>query len=306
MNTGSNISESVNNIDISVLVRTIGRPQVLNEALVSLRGQNFKNFEIIIVEDGPEISKDFIFSNFSDLRIRYFCTGTKVGRTRAGNLCLREAKGEYLIFLDDDDMYFPDHLEILFNTLKREKNYKASYSIAYAVPTTTISIDPYNYRENKMFIQYSQPFSRLLLFLRNYIPIQAILFHKSLYEQYGGFDETLEFLEDWDLWMRYAVNNDFKYIPKITSKYRVPANIKEWNERGSLKFERSEEMIREKQKNIIISITASESVKEIEMILKSSNRALIKDRLKFFVCHPFKAFIQFYHTGFDLSAIFPR
>ena len=144
---------------------------------------------------------------------------------------LQKAKGEYLIFLDDDDMFFPNHLEILFNTLKSEKGCKAAYSIAYEVPTTIISKDPYRYRENKMSIPYCQPFNRLMLFLRNYIPIQTILFHRSLYEQYGGFDENLEFLEDWDLWMRYAVNNDFKYIPEITSKYRVPANIKEDYER---------------------------------------------------------------------------
>ena len=90
MHTNSSSSDTVNkNIDISVLVRTIGRPQVLNEALISLRSQNFKNFEIVIVEDGPGISKEFIFSNFSDLQIHYFSTN-EVGRARAGNLCSPE------------------------------------------------------------------------------------------------------------------------------------------------------------------------------------------------------------------------
>ena len=295
------VNDVQRDIDISVLVRTIGRPQVLNEALLSLRSQNFKNFEIVIVEDGPEISKDFIFSNFSDLQIQYFCSGTKVGRIRAGNLCLQKAKGEYLIFLDDDDIFFPNHLEILFNALKREKDYKAAYSIAYEVPTTIVSIDPYIFKEKNTFIRFCQPFNLLMLFLKNYIPIQTLLFHRSLYEQYGGFDENLGFLEDWDLWMRFAAHNAFKFIPEITSKYRVPAENNDWEER-SAKFEISEKIIRAKQKEITLCITASESVNEIQMITRES----IRVKLKFLVHHPFKGFIQLYRKGFYLSFVFPR
>jgi glycosyltransferase involved in cell wall biosynthesis len=295
MNTDSRISDTLhNNIDISVLIRTIGRPQVLNEALLSLRRQNFKNFEIVIVEDGPEISKNFVFSNFSDLRINYFCTGKNVGRTRAGNICLQKAKGEYLIFLDDDDLFFPDHLEVLFNTLQYEKDYKAAYSIAYEVPTIIDSTDPYRYKEKKMNVRFDQPFNRLMLFFINYIPIQTILFHRSFYEQYGGFDENLEFLEDWDLWMRYAAINDFKYIPKITSKYRVPATLKN-NDKRTAKFDKAETIMRVKQKDIILSITAAKSVEEIKTILEYNNKVLIRDRLKYFIRHPFKAIIHFYY-----------
>lgn len=53
-------------------------------------------------------------------------------------------------------------------------------------------------------IRYKQPFNRLLLYTFNYIPIQSIMFQKSLYEEYGGFDEKLDNLEDWDLWVRYS------------------------------------------------------------------------------------------------------
>lgn len=292
MQTGLNLSDTpFDNVDISVIIRTIGRPQVLKEALISLRNQIFKNFEIVIIEDGPGISKEFIFNNFSDLQISYFSTGTNVGRTRAGNLGLQMAKGQYLIFLDDDDMFFPNHLEVLFSTLKREHDFKAAYSIAYEVPTTTVSVDPYAYTEKKMRIQHSQPFNRLMLLRENYIPIQAILFHRSLYEQYGGFDESLEFLEDWDLWMRYAVNDDFKYIPEITSRYRVPAKVTNCQERTE-QFDRAMEEVREKQKKITITINAFDSVKEIEMILVSNNGTLIRNSLRFFLHHPLKSLHQ--------------
>ena len=50
------------------------------------------------------------------------------------------------------------------------------------------------------------------------------MFEKSLFEEYGGLDETLDALEDWDLWVRYSLHTDFLCIPKTTSIYRVPGN----------------------------------------------------------------------------------
>lgn len=50
------------------------------------------------------------------------------------------------------------------------------------------------------------------------------MFEKSLFEQYGGFRENVDYLEDWDLWVRYAAHTNFKMVNEITSMYRVPLN----------------------------------------------------------------------------------
>jgi hypothetical protein len=61
-----------------------------------------------------------------------------------------------------------------------------------------------------------------LLLKRNLFPIQSVLFERRLYEERGGFDITLEYLEDWNLWLRYGHKNTFKFVAKTTSIYRVP------------------------------------------------------------------------------------
>lgn len=255
---------------ISVIIRTIGRPYVLHEALSSLENQTYKNFEIIVVEDGQEISKEFIITAFPQLNIRYYCTGVHVGRSKAGNVGLSHAKGNYLIFLDDDDAFFPDHLAVLVEALENA-NTKAAYSIAYEVPTETISTNPYVYKEKTQRVVFNYPFNRMRLLWRNYIPVQTILFHRDLYEQHGGFDENLELLEDWDLWIRYAMTTDFTYVPKITSKYRIPADVKSEKIRFK-RFSNYLPVLREKQKDLVFTMNANRTAREMDEIINQFDR----------------------------------
>ena len=74
---------------------------------------------------------------------------------------------------------------------------------------------------------HRQPFDRLILWHHNFLPIQAVLFHRDLYARYGGFAEDMDQLEDWNLWTRYTLEDDFVLVEKTTSKYRVPANTRD-------------------------------------------------------------------------------
>jgi hypothetical protein len=113
---------------------------------------------------------------------------------------------------------------------------------------------------------FNQPFNLLLLLWRNYLPIQSVLFHRSLYDENGGFDESLDYLEDWDLWIRYAVTTKFIFIPNITSKYRVPIERSNADKVRLNKLIDASLAIREKQKTMNIKINAADSVKEIDEI----------------------------------------
>jgi GT2 family glycosyltransferase len=211
---------------ISIIVRTCGRIPLLREALTSIQNQTYKNYEILVVEDGKAISQEFLQKEFPDLPIKYFCSNEQVGRSKNGNVGLRNAKGDFLTFLDDDDLYFADHLETIVREIERKKNEKVFYSLAFE---TKIIRDPATlvYKVKETSIIHNQVFNRLLLTLKNYFPIQTVVFHKSVYNEYGGFDETIDFCEDWDLWLRYSLKFDFNYIEKVTSIYRVPYNNSE-------------------------------------------------------------------------------
>lgn len=208
---------------VSVIVRTCGRPCVLKECLISLKRQTYNNLEIVVVEDGINKSEELIRDQFADMNILYKATYEKVGRSKIGNIAMQMANGEYLNFLDDDDLFFADHIEVLVTSILLN-NTLAAYATAFETEISIKSKEPYLYETRKYIKRHTQAFDRIMLCHHNYIPIQCIMFHKELFVKYGGLDETVDALEDWDMWLRYAMYTDFIFILKTTSIYRVPAD----------------------------------------------------------------------------------
>lgn len=215
---------------VSIIVRTCQRPDILRNALDSIRAQTYTHIQVIIVEDGANASEILLKSEFSDLNYIYEPTVQKVGRAKAGNRALELAEGEYINFLDDDDGLFPEHIEVLVKELAHD-NKRVAYSVAEERKIVATSKMPYMYKVKRKFIKYRQPFNRMLLYTFNYIPIQSAMFHKSLYEELGGFDESLDTLEDWDLWVRYSTKTDYGFVNQVTSFYHVPYNKSIWKGR---------------------------------------------------------------------------
>lgn len=232
---------------VSIIVRTCGRPDVLRETMQSLRLQTYPNIEIVVVEDGPEISGEMLRNEFSDLNVLYKATGEKVGRSKAGNIAMELAHGKYLNFLDDDDLFYADHVEVLLSELENKQE-RAAYAFAFETPIEIFSKSPYQYKIHNFLGIHKQTFSRMLLCHHNYIPIQCIMFEKSLFLEYGGLDETLDSLEDWDLWVRYSLHTDFICVKKTTSEYRVPFK-REINASRQKALDDALKVVREKHKD---------------------------------------------------------
>ena len=251
---------------VSVIVRTCGRPNVLRETLISLRNQTYKNIEVVIVEDGENKSEKMIKEEFSDLNIVYKATGEKQGRCKVGNLGMELSSGKYLNFLDDDDLFFADHVETLVQALEKHIEYKIAYSTSFETKIEVKSREPkYEYVEESRVVVHNRPFSRIRLLDINLFPIQAVMFERSIYEKFGGFDLELDNLEDWEMWQRYSTENTYLYVPKTTSLYRVPAkqeNYKERQEELNSYYEKAKERIN--SRNIIIK--PEELIKEIQNI----------------------------------------
>ena len=208
---------------VSILVRTLDRPGRLEQALASCANQTYPNLEVVVIEDGPERSRSVVERWRGRLEIRYRATGTRVGRARAGNLALSEAKGEWLNFLDDDDVLFADHVEVLVDAVLREE-VAGAYALAWETHTSAGERPEGRHEEVLHVTRHRQRFDRITLWHHNYLPIQAVLFHRRLYERHGGFAEDMDQLEDWNLWTRYTLSDAFVLVEKTTSKYRVPAD----------------------------------------------------------------------------------
>lgn len=209
---------------ISVLIRTHKRAAFLREALTSVVHQTHRPVEVVVVEDGSAEGAAVCSEFVGQIPLRYFRISPGQGRSVAGNLALKEARGEWFCFLDDDDLFFSDHLEVLLQTV-REHAVLGAYSLAWRTTTRVLDHDAARYDEVYLERIPDEPFSRVAMWHHNYMPIQAVLFHKSLYQRFGGFAEDMDQLEDWNLWTRYTMFDDFVQLRKLTSKYRVPADV---------------------------------------------------------------------------------
>ena len=154
---------------------------------------------------------------------------------------------------DDDDLFYADHVEVLVASLVKSGK-QAAYATSFETPVVVESKDPYIYDVRNYLGVHKQPFSRIVLCHHNYIPIQSIMFEKALFEKYGGLDETVDALEDWDMWVRYSLHTDFEFVLKTTSVYRVPA-IREISERRQKELDDALLFMREKHKGYMQQVS---------------------------------------------------
>jgi GT2 family glycosyltransferase len=209
---------------VTVIIRTCpGRSAYLCEALQSLANQTYSNIEIIILETGGTTAVPLAeqFRSWYSLSIFHLALPA-LGRSAAANAGLSHAQGEYIMFLDDDAMLFSDHVETLVSGLLNEPDREAAYALSMEIRSIYVGNSMSKYHEVEYVSPQNlrQPFDRAVLLNRNFIPTQSLLFHRSLYRQYGGFDENLADSAEWDLWLRYSHRKDFLFIEKTTSLHR--------------------------------------------------------------------------------------
>ena len=209
---------------ISVLIRTCNRPGSLRQTLESLRAQTAKNFEVLVVEDGPEESRA-VCEEYADLPIHYEATGVKVGRCKAGNRLLQLAKGEICNFLDDDDYFYPWHIAVV-NALACTHPEAGLYCTgAQEIRCVTMPGDGSDWtiqavrpvvNEQVVFYQMAQA---------NRLPIQTVAFRRYLTDELGGFSLDLDAYEDWDLWVRLLAHTEAVATMDITTLYKAQADL---------------------------------------------------------------------------------
>lgn len=207
---------------VSVIVRTCGRPDTLRRTLQSLRWQTYRNFEVVVAEDGPDTARAMLETEFSGLPIRYLNDGARHGRSANGNRGLAAAKGTLCNFLDDDDFFYPDHLELLVGMwcAHPEADLVLGSAMAlYCLPDGTAT---------RMCPLIFDRIDRFMMCQTSRIPIQTVLFRHSLFEQYGGLIETLDAYEDWGMWLKYLehgrrITPRAPDVRRATSLFVLPA-----------------------------------------------------------------------------------
>lgn len=203
---------------VTVIIRTKDRPQLLERALASVAAQTWPAVAVVVVNDGSS-DVQALCDRFSQrLQLQVLVAGAPGGRSRAANIGLRAATGSYVIFLDDDDWFYPEHLARLATALEASPAHALAYT---GVECKREDASSGQLQDAHVF---SQDFDRATLLVRNYIPIHAALFRRSLLDAELCFDETLDFYEDWDFWLQLLRRTAFLHVPGISACYYLSSS----------------------------------------------------------------------------------
>lgn len=199
---------------LSILIRSMGRP-TLSKALDSVASQTWPNLEVLVVNASgkphPPLPEGF------PSPLYLLDSSTPLQRSNAANRLLEEARGEYGLFLDDDDWLEPEHLSRLIQALQNYPEHVLAYSDVSCIETITSGSPSHELR------RYAQEFDPTRLLLENYIPIHAALFSLDLVRQHPQlrFDSTLNLFEDWDFWLQLLQHGTFLHVPGVSAWYRI-------------------------------------------------------------------------------------
>jgi glycosyltransferase involved in cell wall biosynthesis len=179
----------------SVLLPTHNRSQLLRFAISSVLSQTDGDFELLIVGDGCTDNSAEVVASFNDARIQWFDLPKAPNFGYANrNIALKQAAGEYVAYVTDDDLIFPDHLALLASTLEKsgaEWVYNRPLWVTADGIVVPFAINLLNSDELETFLT-----------VRNHIPSTCVLHRRSCLDKYGYWPEDVPAAADWKYWGR--------------------------------------------------------------------------------------------------------
>lgn len=206
---------------VSVVIPTRDRPLLLRDALESVSRQSYRNWEAIVANDGGTEVTSIVRALVPQAaaRIKVLEPGPSHGAARARNRAIASANGAILAFLDDDDLFLPEHLATLVEAMV-----PSGAPVAY---TESVAVEERLEEERRVEIRRGSArqyrYSRALLLVRNIIPTASWGMRRECFERWGAFDDGLACAEDWDLLLRFSKKTPFLRIARTTTEIRVRA-----------------------------------------------------------------------------------
>jgi glycosyltransferase involved in cell wall biosynthesis len=196
---------------VSVVIPSYNSALHLAEAITSVRAQRRPVDEILVVDDG---SKDDSARLAASLGVTCLSTGRNGGPSRARNVGVRAARGDVIAFLDADDWWDPAHTEAVIGLLDRFPQAGVAFARIRRCGSWT--------GESDRFIPEGQPLDVFWISLRdNIVPQMAVAARRDVLLAAGGYDESMRFAEDYDLWLRLARRHVlFVCTHQVTANYR--------------------------------------------------------------------------------------
>ena len=211
-----------NEIKVSVIIPTYNRCSTILKSVESVLGQSYENLECIIVDDGSDDGTEDMIRGIKDERIIYIKNNVRLGAAKSRNIGCKYATGSVIGFNDSDDIWKKHKLSIQLEVLFQNVNYGMVYSpyfylkgsILKRIPSYEISV---KLLSGKMFD---------FLLEGNVIGTPTMLIKKSCFMEFGGFDEDLKALEDYDLVLRISKKYEIGFVNEcLVNAYCVDRGV---------------------------------------------------------------------------------
>jgi glycosyltransferase involved in cell wall biosynthesis len=213
---------------VSIIMNCYNGERYLREAIESVIGQNYHNWELIFWDNQSEDSSAEIFTSYKDPRLRYFLAPNHTSLGEARNLGAFQAQGEWIGFLDCDDRWLSKKLDYQVDIINSHGD---SLGLVYGKMRVIYEDSEPEGEWGRSILKYKtrRPLLRRLpegnifdtLIMINYIPLSAALVRRNMYIDLGGIRPDFSQVEDYDLFLKIAKNSDVRAIQEDIIEYRV-------------------------------------------------------------------------------------
>ena len=200
-------------IEFSIIMPVWNRSDIVVRSLQSVLCQTYKNFELIIVDDGSDDNLEEVISPYLCEQV-IFHRIPHSGVCAARNFALKRARGEYIAYLDSDNIWYPRFLSVMCNALMGGKEpEKAAYCMCNFYKVIPVI--------NKVFLRAvrGKAFNFEKLLRRNYIDLNTFVHSRTCIQEIGLFDEALKRLVDWDYIVRITALYEPIFVPEVLVDY---------------------------------------------------------------------------------------
>jgi glycosyltransferase involved in cell wall biosynthesis len=204
---------------VSVIIPTYNRSRLVVEAVDGVLRQTVRDVEVIVVDDGSTDDTKALIESIVDKRVRYFYKQNG-GVSTARNLGLKHVTGGYVCFLDSDDLWPPNFLEIMLDALGKNPDYGAAYCARTILYPDGTKLESYEKDQCK------SGFLTKDLFKKTFIQTSTLCFRRNMLEGFS-FDERLRNAQDVDAWLRLSTRIKYLFVPQIEILFRQDHGVTE-------------------------------------------------------------------------------
>ena len=228
---------------VSVIMNCLNCEKYLREAIDSMYAQTYTEWEIIFWDNASTDGSAGIAKSY-DSRLRYFRGDKTIPLGEARNKALEQCQGEFIAFLDCDDLWLPEKLEKQISPFWTDP--EIGIVICNSIYFNNKGYETQNFSSTKPPTGYI--FSKLLC--QNFIDVGSAVVRKSVLDRAGWHDERFNLIEDWDLFLRVSYIAKLEYIDKLLAKCRFHKESETWRSENIEKWPLEKKMMLEKFEKI--------------------------------------------------------